>query len=140
MVVADTNVLAYYLLRTEPFAGEARRFWRIFEAVAAPDSWRAELMNVLWMAVRTKYIDLAGAHRRFRRAENLIAETVPARLLRPAALRLAVQYDHPAYDTLFVAAAQRHRAPLATFDKGLLARFPAVAYRPGRIAAGAATE
>ena len=46
-VVVDTNVLAYYLLKTEPFVDELRGFWRRVEAAHAPASWEAELANVL---------------------------------------------------------------------------------------------
>jgi predicted nucleic acid-binding protein len=130
MVVADTNVLAYYLLRTEGVVEEARTFWRVAQDVAAPDSWRAELANVLWLAIRAGVIDLRGAQRRFRRAESLIGKTVSTRSLRPLALRLAVQSDHPAYDTLFVALAIREGGPLATFDRRVLERFPRIARRP----------
>src|SRR5262245_20447347 len=51
-VVVDTNVVAYYLLGTEPFADEARAFWRGGGAMSAPAHWQAELANVIWMAVR----------------------------------------------------------------------------------------
>ena len=37
--VVDTNVLAYYLLRTEPFYEDACSFFRAAREVWAPDSW-----------------------------------------------------------------------------------------------------
>ena len=51
--VVDTNVVAYYLLGTEPFVEEVRQFWRTVEEACAPAHWEAELANAVWMAVRT---------------------------------------------------------------------------------------
>ena len=54
--VVDTNVVAYYLLGTEPFASECRNFWKRAEEVFAPALWHAEIISVLWMAVGNKVI------------------------------------------------------------------------------------
>ena len=43
IVVVDTNVVAYYLLGTEPFVDEVRQFWRAAEETWAPVHWEAEL-------------------------------------------------------------------------------------------------
>ena len=48
--VVDTNVVAYFLLGTEPFVDEARRFWE------------AELANVVWMAIRSGIIEAHDGH------------------------------------------------------------------------------
>ena len=53
--VVDTNVVAYYLLGTEPFVEEARQFWRTVEEPCAPSHWEAELANAVWMAVRSRH-------------------------------------------------------------------------------------
>jgi len=41
--VVDTNVVAYYLLGTEPFAVEAREFWQATDEPVAPAPWHAKL-------------------------------------------------------------------------------------------------
>jgi predicted nucleic acid-binding protein len=46
--VVDTNVVAYYLLGTQPFADETRPFWQALEEAMAPALWEAELANVIW--------------------------------------------------------------------------------------------
>ena len=51
--VVDTNVVAYFLLGTEPFAAEARRLLASLSSPMAPALWEAEIANVLWMAIRT---------------------------------------------------------------------------------------
>ena len=55
-VAVDTNVVAYYLLGTGSFTEECRDFWKRIRGVTAPGLWQAEIVNVLWMAVRTKVI------------------------------------------------------------------------------------
>jgi len=131
--VADTNVLAYYLLRTEPFYEEARSFWQATEEVWAPDSWRIELLNVLWLAVRAGVLQLPQAELYITRAESLVTNTYPVMDLAEAAIRLAVSHQHPAYDTAFVALATRKNLPLATFDGKVLERFPEQASLPSAI-------
>ncbi|MBN2494198.1 MAG: type II toxin-antitoxin system VapC family toxin [Deltaproteobacteria bacterium] len=128
--VADTNVIAYYLLRTEPFFDRIREFWRAARKVLAPDSWRVELLNVLWLAVRAGVIRPAEAEMRLRWAERLVTRTCPLNHLRSAALRLSLEYDHPACDTVFVALAVGEGCALVTFDERLLSRFPDHACRP----------
>ncbi len=38
IAVVDTNVVAYYLLGTQPFVGEARRFWHAVTETIAPSA------------------------------------------------------------------------------------------------------
>ena len=129
-VIVDTNVLAYYLLRTEPYFAEVREFWRETADVWAPDSWRAEFVNVLWLAVRAGVIDRVEAERALFLAERLVARTVSSRQLVRSSLRLASTFEHAAYDTLFVALAVRKNAPLVTCDRALLRKFPEWTTRP----------
>lgn len=128
--VVDTNVVAYYLLETQPFYEEVALFWREVAVAQAPASLRIELLNVMWMAIRADVLDLDEALARVRLAEGLVSASVPVDALRSAALTLAVDHGHPAYDTVFVALALRESAPLVTYDKRLLARFPRLACTP----------
>ncbi|PYR63905.1 MAG: hypothetical protein DMF87_22205 [Acidobacteria bacterium] len=132
--VVDTNVVAYYLLGTEPFALEARRFWRATDQPLAPAHWQAELANVVWMAIRTGAVSADEGHRRLDFASRLRVQAVPIGSLWQLALTLSLESGLSAYDTLFVALAQRRRLPLVTFDKQVLKVFPDVAKRPGDIA------
>jgi len=133
--VVDTNVVACYLLGTEPYAVEARRLWRATEQPLAPAHWHAELANVVWMAIRTGAVSADEGHRRLDFASRLRVQAVPIGSLWQLALTLSLESGLSAYDTLFVALAQRRRLPLVTFDKQVLKVFPDVAKRPGDIAA-----
>ena len=134
-VIVDTNVVAYYLLATEPFVEEVRAFWHRPLDLAAPTLWEAEMANVLWMAARTGLIDKPMALRRLGMAARLGIRSVPIRRLWRGALARALNSNVAAYDTLFIELAVRERKPLVTFDARLLAAFPDVAVRPDGLAA-----
>jgi predicted nucleic acid-binding protein len=131
--VVDTNVVAYYILGTAPFRDECATFLRRERDLCAPTSWEAELVNVVWLAVRHGVFDAAEGMERLRLATGLgIRGVAPAKLWQGALAR-AVVHEHPAYDTLFVELAVRENRPLVTFDARLLALFPEVAHRPGAV-------
>lgn len=128
--VVDTNVVAYYLLGTEPFVEEVRRFWRTVEEAIAPAHWEAELANAVWMAVRTGVLPVDEGHRRLDLAARLKIQSTSNRPLWQPALTRALESGASVYDTLFVELAVQRGVPLATFDKKVLKLFPAVAHRP----------
>lgn len=132
-VVVDTNVVAYYLLGTEPFVDEARQFWQGVDQTTAPAHWKAELANVVWMAVRTGILPSTEGHRRLDFASRLRVRSVSIRTLWQAALATALTSGVAVYDTLFVELAKRRRVPLMTFDTKVLSSFPDVAQRPGSL-------
>jgi predicted nucleic acid-binding protein len=120
--VIGTNVVAYLVLGTEKYVGEARTFLDSVDEALAPALWEAELTNVLWMATRHKVLTIEDAISR-----------LPNRMLWQGALMRAYRSGVAAYDTLFVELAARERMPLATFDTALLKAFPTIAARPAAL-------
>ncbi len=131
--VVDTNVVAYYVLGTEPFQAECSRFWHRVQDVVAPASWEAEITNVLWMAVRSEVLELPEALRRLELVKALGVRSVPLPSLLQSALVRASLRNVAAYDTLFVELAERESIPLVTFDGAVLEAFPQIARRPGSL-------
>jgi predicted nucleic acid-binding protein len=134
-MVVDTNVVAYYLLGTEPFADEVRAFWRAAGSVSAPAHWQAELANVIWMAIRTGVVAADEGHRRLDFASRLRIRSVSIGSLWQRALATALHSDVSVYDSLFVELARRQRSLLITFDARVLKAFPDIARRPNSAAA-----
>ena len=132
-VVVDTNVVAYFLLGTEPFTNEARQFWLAVKDPIAPALWEAELANVVWMAVRTGVLAAAEGSKRLDLAARLGIRSIPSQTLWQGALARALQSSVAVYDTLFVELASREHIPLATFDAKLAGAFPEIAKRPRTI-------
>jgi len=131
--VVDTNIVAYYLLGTEPFLEEVRQFWRTVEEVWAPVHWEAELANAVWMAVRTGVLPSDEGHQKLDLAARLGIQSVPNRSLWQPALTRAVNSGAVVYDTLFVELAAQRNLPLATFDRNILKKFPEIAKRPNSL-------
>ena len=131
--VVDTNVVAYYLLGTEPFVDEVRQFWRAVDETWAPTHWEAELANAIWMAVQSGALPRAEGHQKLDMASRLGIQAVPIRSLWQPALTRAVDSGVAVYDTLFVELAAQRDLPLVTFDTELLRKFPEIAKRPGSL-------
>lgn len=131
--VVDTNVVAYYLLGTQPFADEARPFWQALEEAMAPALWEAEMANVIWMSIRAGVLTLDEGNRRLGLAARLGIRSIPNRKLWHGALTRAAHSGVAAYDTLFVELASREQLPLVTFDGKVLDAFPDIAQRPGSL-------
>lgn len=131
--IVDTNVVAYYLLGTEPFVEEVRQFWRTVEEASAPTHWEAELANAVWMAVRMGVLPAEEGHQKLDMAARLGIESVANRSLWQPALTRALSSGAAVYDSLFVELAVQRSLPLATFDKNVLKKFPEIAYRPGSL-------
>lgn len=131
--VVDTNVVAYYLLGTEPFLEEVRQFWRIVQEAVAPVHWEAELANAIWMAVRTGVLPAEEGHQKLDLAARLGIHSIPSRPLWQPALTRALNSGAAVYDTLFVELAVQRRLPLVTFDRNVLKKFPEIAHRPGAV-------
>lgn len=128
--VVDTNVVAYYLLGTEPFVDEVKQFWRAVVEPWAPAHWEAELANAIWMAVRSGALPREEGHQKLDMAARLGIQVVPIRSLWQPALTRTLDSHVAVYDTLFVELAAQRNMKLATFDAELLKKFPEVAQRP----------
>ena len=131
--VVDTNVIAYYLLETDPFIEECRRFWRAADELTAPASWQSELVNVLWLAVRQKVIPESEAQNRLSLSATLKIQSVAVVELWQGALSRSCTFDISPYDMLFVELADRKGLSLATFDKEIIKAFPSLAMHPHKL-------
>ena len=88
--------------------------------LAAPDLLVAECANILWKKVhRGELNDREAAF-----AAQLLARAdislLPMRPYLEAATDIAVALDHPAYDCIYIAAAEAERLPFVSVDDRLL--------------------
>jgi predicted nucleic acid-binding protein len=131
--VVDTNVVAYFLLGTEPFAAEAKRFLAGVSNPIAPALWEAEMANIVWMAIRAGVLPADEGPNRLKLAARLGIESVSIRTLLQGSLLRSVTSGIAVYDTLFVELARREACPLVTFDRAVLRAFPNIAVRPSTL-------
>lgn len=132
-VVVDTNVVAYYVLGTEPFVSEVRSFWSEIREPLAPAHWEAELANVVWLTVRAGLLSAGDAVIRLVSATSLNIYSVPTHTLWSGALTISLDSGLAIYDSLFVELAVRERLKLATYDRKILTAFPEIAKRTGEL-------
>ena len=132
-MVVDTMVFAYALLGVPDYRDAALATLREADPVIVPDSCYAELANVIWQWTRAKEIPEETGHTLLTDAETLIGRSLSTPHLWRQALRLATEADHPAYDTLFIAAAQHEGTLVTTFDQRLRATFPEWTREPGSL-------
>ncbi len=121
MIVVDTNVIAYLLIRTTHSA-DADRARAQDSHWVAPFLWRSEFRNVLTRYLAAGLMDLTTALEYYRDAERLMQGT-ESHVDGTAVLTLAAQSGCSAYDCEFVALAHRLGVPLVTSDRKLAAKF-----------------
>ena len=129
-MVFDTVVFAYALLGVTLFREEALASLQKAKEIWVPDLMKAELTNVIWQSIRHKKIERKGGLQVLRDAEALITETVKTNQLWEYALELAIERNHPAYDTFFVALAAARNTKVITSDKKLCQAFPELTISP----------
>lgn len=117
LAVFDASVVVKWYIATDPFFDAALQARDEYEA-AAPALMQAEVANALWKYIRVGVMNLEDACEGVAVLEELIALTPDNELLTPA-LRLSAQLDHPVYDCVYLAMAQRRALPLITADRRL---------------------
>jgi predicted nucleic acid-binding protein len=121
VIVADTNLIAYLLVRGQ-HTGEAEAVYRKDPQWSAPLLWRSEFRNVLAFYLRRRLIGIDEAVETMDQAEQLMrGQEFGVESSR--VLRLAATSGCSAYDCEFVALAQELGVPLVTSDGTLIAKF-----------------
>jgi predicted nucleic acid-binding protein len=123
-VVIDTNVIAYAVLGPADLREEAWAALSEADEVVVPDIFFAEYGNVVWQWARTLEVGAAEFLGALDHGEALVERVLPVERLWRAAVGLALRRDHPVYDAVFVAAAERIGSKVVTFDRRLVAAFP----------------
>ncbi len=124
-VVIDASALVPLVL-IEAESAAARAFVATAPSLVAPDLVAGEFANAIWKAVRLQRIAAPDAAASYREGLRLIGRLVPVTALVPRALELALARNHPVYDCIYVALAERERMPLVTCDRRLAAVFATV--------------
>ena len=122
MIVADTNLIACFLLKG-PASSAAESVFLADPAWIVPRLWRSEFRNVLATHLRAGLVELEDAREIFKKAA-LILSSGERDVPEDRILGLAAESGCSAYDCEFVALAEFHQVPLVTADKKLLKAFP----------------
>ncbi len=129
MIVADASVALKWFVADEPLADEAASIIRSGTPVIAPDLVVAEGANAAWRWSRLGRIRPEEAQRIAARLPGFFRQLVPAAELSESAMRLAHALDHPIYDCLYLALADREDVGLVTADARLVEKVARTAWR-----------
>jgi predicted nucleic acid-binding protein len=122
MIVADTNLIAYFFISGRHTAHAKSAFMKDPDWVA-PLLWKSEFRNVLATYLRQGHLSLENALKIAAEAELLFhgnEYSVPS----DRVLRLVVKSKCAAYDCEFAALAEDLGVKLVTSDKVILSAFP----------------
>jgi len=125
VIVADTNLIAYFFIPGEHTA-DARRVFLKDPDWVAPLLWKSEFRNVVATYLRQGYFNLKDALTIVNEAEQLFRGneySVPS----DSVLKMVSESKCSAYDCEFAALAQELGVKLVTSDKVILSAFPSIA-------------
>lgn len=120
MLVVDASVLVPILVH-EPGSALARALAHAEPDLVAPELLLAEALNALWKKQRLGQIDDAARVEAVDLIGPPLVTLVPIPPLAVRASALARELDHPVYDCLYLALAEREAVPLVTDDRRLRA-------------------
>jgi predicted nucleic acid-binding protein len=86
----------------------------------APDLLVPECANILWKKVRRRELSRDEALLAAGLLQGAEIELLPTRSLLEAATRIAIEFEHPAYDCLYLALAVEKDCPFVTADSGFV--------------------
>lgn len=122
MIVVDTNVIAYLMLKGER-TSQAEAVFNKDSDWIAPYLWRSEFRNILALYLRQGYLTLINAKLIVKEAESLM-QAKECEVQSMQVLDLVESSKCSSYDCEFVVLAQQLGVPLVTSDKKLLTEFP----------------
>ena len=125
MIVADTNLLAYFLIEGKE-TSLAERLFALDSEWIAPLLWKSEFRNLLSLYVRKNLMMLEKSFQYMKDAEYLMRNKA-YEVESNQVLRLAQSSRCSAYDCEFVTLAKKFEIPLITLDKKILESFPETA-------------
>jgi predicted nucleic acid-binding protein len=119
-LVIDASVAVKWYFE-QPGSGIARDIAGRDEELIAPDLIFAEAGSAVWQYVRAGFLGAGDAAEIMQKMLLRIDRFAPLSELVTPALDLAIALNHPIYDCIYLALAQREGAALVTADRRLAA-------------------
>lgn len=118
-LVIDANVGLKWFIE-EPRSGAARKILEKGGSFIAPDIFIPEICNVVWKKVKLQDIATEQGQAIVNNIAMVLDNLVPSSEVAKRAFELAVQCNHPVYDCLYLALAERESCTLVTDDSKLV--------------------
>ena len=117
--VIDANVGLKWFIE-EPRSPAARKILEKVASFIAPDIFIPEICNVVWKKVKNQEITAEHGRAIVTNVPTVLDHIVPSSEVAKRAFALAVQFNHPVYDCLYLALAERESITLITDDAKLV--------------------
>ena len=118
-LVVDAGVAVKWFV-SEPLLENARLLLSHRIDLHAPDFVLVEFANVIWKKVRRKELPASPRYVDALSSLNDIVTLHPVADLIERAMQIAMEIEHPVYDCLYLACAERTESELATADRNLV--------------------
>ncbi|MDE0510754.1 MAG: type II toxin-antitoxin system VapC family toxin [Gammaproteobacteria bacterium] len=125
MIVADTNIISYFLLPTS-YSDAADKLYRLEPHWVAPILWKSEFRSVLALYLRKKLISFEQALQLQESAESIMLNN-EFDIASSQVLKFVERSACSSYDCEFVALAEHLNCLLVTEDKKIHESFPSIA-------------
>jgi predicted nucleic acid-binding protein len=122
--VVDASIAVKWVI-PEVLSDKADRVRTGDDDVLAPDLLLVEVANALWRKTAAKEISPREADDAFELVRHSGLDLRSTGPLLPRAMDIARRLDHPVYDCVYLALAEREHAALVTADHRLLRRLSA---------------
>lgn len=122
MIVVDTNVIAYLMIKGE-FTDDANNVFKKDSDWIAPNLWKYEFLNILTTLINTKRAELNNVISYFKITNKLFPKLGKEPNFENV-ITISAKHKISAYDAQFVSLAMDLDIPLITHDKQLLGKFP----------------
>jgi predicted nucleic acid-binding protein len=119
-LVVDASVALKWFVGGEPLAAEALDILHNQPALIAPDLVIPEVCNGAWRQAKLGLLDSKQISDIARALPRCFEALVSAAGLAERAVMIASHLNHPVYDCLYLALAERRGCPLVTADTQLL--------------------
>jgi predicted nucleic acid-binding protein len=126
VIVADVNLIAYYLLKGE-FSADAQAVRRVDDQWVAPPEWSSEFLNILATGLRRGSYDRAVALNAWQVANQITPAKPPTVISPETVLDLSITSGVATYDGAYVVLARSLGLKVVTNDWQLWRMFPDVA-------------
>ena len=118
-LVIDANVGLKWFIE-EPRSSAARKILNKGASFIAPDIVIPDICNVVWKKVKNQEVTSVQGQAIVTNVSMIFDHIVPSSELAQRAFGLAVQFNHPVYDCLYLALAERESITLVTDDAKLV--------------------
>lgn len=123
-LIIDASVALKWVI-PEVLSDKADRLRAGDDELLAPDLLLVEVANALWKKTAGREISPAEADRAFDLVSESGIDLRPTAPLLTRAMHIARRLNHPVYDCVYLALADREHASFVTADRRLLRRIPA---------------